>query len=147
MEEARDRRRSEGELEQDEARRVGAAVGTAAASAVLATSLVAALGEPPDVEMISLPEPVPIVQQHVVDDDDPDDDEDRRETSQASRWQRILRMLTYLLVALLLVAAILLGALKGCVGLAGPLFLSPSDSEQEQPSQPTSSTDERGLAW
>ena len=120
-------------------------VAVAAVSAVLATSLVGALNEPPNTDLITLPEPVPIVRQYQAIDDDADD-EDRRTEEQPSRWRRILKMLKYLIVALALLAALVFGVLKGCAGTAG-LLLPGEDEQQEQTSSHRTSTeDERGVA-
>ena len=119
-----------------------------AASAVLATSLVGALSEPPDVELITLPEPVPIVQQYQAIDDDDYDDDERREDVKQSRWRRILRALKYLLVALALLASLLLGILKGCAGVSAGLLLPGDEEQQEQSvSHTTSTEDERGVSY
>ena len=121
--------------------------GKAAAAAVIATSLVGALSEPPRADLMSLPDPTPIVQQYVVEEDvipDEDHEDDTRETF----LQRLLRLLKYLLVALALLATIALGVLKGCAGVAGSALLPPADEEQEQQDQrPATAEDERGVAW
>lgn len=126
---------------------VGKTAVKVAASAVVATSLASALAEPPHAEMMSLPEPVPIVQTYQAVDDDPAiDDEDETDESQ-SRWRRILKALKYLLVALALAGMVLFGALKGCAGIAGGLILPHDDEQQEQTSgHADQAEDERGVA-
>lgn len=117
-----------------------------AATTVIASSLAGALAEPPHTEMMSLPEPVPIVQQYQAFDDDvvPDDDED--EDANENKWRRLLRLLRYLLVTLALVGSIALGVLKGCTGLL-TVPLAPHDEEQqEQTTHQTQTEDERGVA-
>ena len=139
---ARDTDVSEGTLEHLDGSTV-----KVAASAVLASTLVGALSEPPHAEMMSLPEPTPIVQIYQAVDDDPVDDEDDEQDESQRRWRRLLKALKYLLVALALVGSIALGVLKGCAGVAGSLLLPPEDEEQEQTTNQRSNTeDERGVA-
>ncbi|MBP3894525.1 MAG: hypothetical protein J6D34_10870 [Atopobiaceae bacterium] len=118
-----------------------------AASAVLATTLVGALNEPPRTDLMTLPEPVPIIQVYEPVEDDGIADEDDQDDASKERWRRILRLLKYFLVALALVASILFGALSGCAGaVAGTLF--PSNDHQQQNDQvPAQIEDERGVAW
>ena len=116
-----------------------------AASAAVATTLVGALSEPPHADMITLPEPGPIIQLSQVEDDVvPDEDEDT--TDQESRLRRLLRILKYLVIALALVGAIIFGALKGCAGIAGGLLLPPDEEQQEQSVSSAQTEDERGVA-
>lgn len=116
-----------------------------AASTVVATTLVGALSEPPRADMITLPEPVPIIQLYQIEDDVvPDEDEET--TDQESRLKRLLRLLRYLAIALALAAAIIFGALKGCAGIAGGLLLPPDDEQQEQSVSTTQTEDERGVS-
>lgn len=112
-------------------RQAAETAGRVAASAVLATSLVAALSEPPKAELISLPEPTPIVQVYspYVDDIEPAEDDEEDETS---RWKIILKILRYLAVALLVTAAVVFGALKGCAGCSAGLLLPDDPPQQEQ---------------
>ena len=120
-----------------------------AASTVVATTLVSALAEPPHAEMMSLPEPTPIVQIYQAVDDEPVPDEDDETEDKTSRWRRLLRVLKLLLVALTLVGAVVFGVLKGCAGIVGVTLLPSSDErqEQEQTSGHTTPTeDERGVA-
>ncbi len=120
-----------------------------AASAVLATTLVGALSEPPNTDLMSLPEPTPIVQMYQAVDDDPIPDEDDEDDESTKRWQRVLKILKMLFVALALAGTIAFGALKGCAGIVGMLALPDSDERQEQQEQnaTTSETeDERGVA-
>ena len=105
--------------------------GRVAASAVLATSLVAALSEPPKAELVTLPEPTPIVQIYspYVDDVEPaEDDED----DESSRWRTILKILRFLAIALLLAAGIAFGALKGCAGCSAALLVPDDPPQLEQ---------------
>ena len=107
--------------------------GNAALSAVLATSLSAALVGPPDTKLMTLPEPTPIVQVYREKDEDPpeppaepvvDEKQLRRE-----RWRKILRAL---FLALLL-AGILIAALgRGCTACTA---LIPPQREAEQETQ------------
>lgn len=119
-----------------------------AASAVLATTLVGALSEPPNTDLMSLPEPTPIVQMYQAADDDPIPDEDDDEDEKAKRWARILKILKMLFVALALAGTIAFGALKGCAGIVGTLALPGDDEQQEQEQGTTTSEteDERGVA-
>jgi len=109
--------------------------GQVAASAVLATSLVAVLSEPPRPELVSLPEPVPIVQMYspYVDEVEPAETDDDDDTS--NRWRRILKLLKYLAIALLLAGALLFGALKGCTACSAGLLLPPADEQEEEQEQ------------
>ena len=126
---------------------VGKAAVKVAASAVLATTLVGALNEPPRTDLMSLPEPVPIIQMYEVVEDDGIADEDDQEDVSKEKWRKILRMLRYLLLALALVAAIAFGALKGCAGVVAGT-LPPANEEQEQQSNYSQQTeDERGVAY
>ena len=106
-----------------------------AASAVLATSLVGALSEPPDVDLIKLPEPVPIVQQYNAVDDDDDVDDDKKKDTHTSRWRRLLQLLKYLIIALIFVGTLLLGVLKGCAAVLSAPLLPGEDEQQEQQEQ------------
>ena len=120
-----------------------------AASAVLATTLVGALSEPPNTDLMSLPEPTPIVQMYQAVDDDPIPDEDDDEDEKAKRWARILKILKMLFVVLALAGTIAFGALKGCAGIVGTLALPDGDERQEQQEQNATSSqteDERGVA-
>lgn len=116
----------------DKLDKIGRATVKVATSAVLATTLASALSEPPHAEMMTLPEPVPIVQMYQATDDDPLVDEDDDQEKQASRWRRLLKALKYLLVALLFVGSLALGILKGCAGVVGTLLLPDDDEHQEQ---------------
>lgn len=116
-----------------------------AASAVLATTLASALAEPPRADLMSLPEPTPIVQMYQAVDDDPIDDEDETDESQ-NKWRRLLRILKYLMVVLALTGAVLLGVLKGCAGLVAVPLLPGDDDRQEQTTQQVQTEDERGVA-
>ena len=103
-----------------------------AASAVLATTLVGALSEPPDTNLIKLPEPVPIVQQYQAVDEDDDVDDDRKKDTRTDRLRRLLKLLKYLIIALLFVGTLLFGVLKGCAGVVGATLLPGDDEQQEQ---------------
>ena len=133
--------------EEDRLDQFGKAAVKVAASTVLATTLVGALNEPPRTDLMSLPEPVPIIQLYEVVEDDGIADEDDQEDASKERWRRILKMLKYLLVALALMASILFGVLSGCAGaVAGTLF--PSNERVQQSDQvPARIEDERGVAW
>lgn len=122
----------DGDQEPSAAERVAKTAGKVALSAMVATSLVNALSEPPRTDLITLPEPTPIVQVYspYVDDIEPAEDEDDDEND---HWRKILKILKYLAVALLLAGAVTLGALKGCAGCSAALLLP--NGEQEQPQQ------------
>ena len=106
-------------------------IGHATLSLMLATSLASALSVPPRTDLMTLPQPTPIVQQYEppVEEALPVDDEEAPEKE--SIWRKVLRILKYLLIALLVVGAIMLGALKGCVSCAGPLAAPVQDEQQE----------------
>lgn len=116
----------------DKLDQIGRATVKVATSAVLATTLASALAEPPHAEMITLPEPVPIVQMYQAPDEDPLVDEDDEQDKRVSRWRRLLKVLKYLLVALMFVGTLALGILKGCAGVVGTLLLPDDDKKQEQ---------------
>ncbi len=140
--------RAHGEEEVDRLEEVGRTVVKVAASTVVASSLAGALAEPPHVEMMKLPEPVPIVQMYQAYDDEALADEDDETDESESRLKRIMRMLRYLLVALALVGAILFGLLKGCAGIAA-IPLVPAGEEREEQAEPggqSQAEDERGVA-
>ena len=130
----------------DKLEEIGKKTVKVAASAVVATTLVGALAEPPNTDLMSLPEPTPIVQMYQAIDDDPLPDEDDEQDESQSRWKRILKALRYLLVALALVAGILFGALKGCAGLLAAPLLPHDEEQQEQTTHQTQTEDERGVA-
>ena len=130
----------------DKLEEIGTKTVKVAASAVVATTLVGALAEPPNTDLMSLPEPTPIVQMYQAIDDDPLPDEDDERDESQSRWKRILKALRYLLVALALVAGILFGALKGCAGLLAAPLLPHDEEQQEQTTHQTQTEDERGVA-
>lgn len=140
--------KAQGEEEVDQLKEVGRTAVKVAASTVVASSLAGALAEPPHVEMMKLPEPVPIVQMYQAYDDDVLADEEDETDESESRLKRLLRMLRYLLVALALVGAVLLGLLKGCAGVAvAPLV--PAEEEREEQAESTGqpqAEDERGVA-
>ena len=115
----------------------GKAAVKVAASTVLATTLVSALNEPPRTDLMTLPDPVPIV--YVLDnlEDDGIADEDEPDDEKQSRWMKLLKVLRYLLAVL-----------KGCVGLATVPLMPHEDEQQEQVTHQTQSQteDERGVA-
>jgi hypothetical protein len=125
---------------------VGRTTVKVAASTVLATTLVGALSEPPNTDLMTLPEPTPIVQMYQAVDDDPIPDEDDEDDESAQRWQRVLKILKMLFVALALAGTIAFGALKGCAGIVGTLALPGDDEQQEQSATPSQTEDERGVA-
>ena len=119
----------------DQLEDIGRKTAKVAASAVLATTLVGALSEPPDTNLIKLPEPVPIVQQYNVVDDDDDVDDDKKKDTHTSRWRRLLQLLKYLIIALIFVGTLLLGVLKGCAAVLSAPLLPGEDERQEQQDQ------------
>ncbi|MBR3235361.1 MAG: hypothetical protein IKG11_07075 [Atopobiaceae bacterium] len=133
----------------DQLEQIGRQTVKVAAAAVVATSIASALAEPPHIELMSLPEPVPIVQVYQSYDDDIIPDEDEDEDKLASRLRRLLKAIKYLLMALALVAGILLGTLKGCAGIAGGLLLPPAEQEQQEQREThhQQAEDERGVAY
>lgn len=118
-----------------------------AASAVLATTLVGALSEPPDTNLIKLPEPVPIVQQYQAIEEDDDVDDEQKKDTRADRLHRLLRLLKYLIIALLFVGILLFGVLKGCAGVIGLTLLPGEDERQEQEQQGQMSTGTAQASW
>ena len=119
----------------DQLEDIGRKTAKVAASAVLASTLVGALSEPPDTNLIKLPEPVPIVQQYNVVDDDDDVDDDKKKDTRTSRWSRLLQLLKYLIIALIFVATLLLGVLKGCAAVLSAPLLPGEDEQQGQQDQ------------
>ena len=125
---------------------VGRTAEKVALAAVVATSLSAALSEPPRADLMTLPEPTPIVR--LVDPEleaSLDAQEDQVDES-ASRRKRLLRLLRMLAVAVLLAASVLFGALKGCAGLLAAPLLPHDEEQQEQTTHQTQTEDERGVA-
>ena len=122
------------ELSED-AKELGKTTGKVALSAVLATSLAGVLQQPPNTDLMSLPEATPIVR--VLEDEKPEvsPPEEEIEVDDAKEHrQRLLKMLKYLLVALFLLAALLFGAMKGCTSCTAGALLPDDDSKQEQKS-------------
>ena len=130
----------------EEAKELGKTTGKVALSAVLATSLSAALQQPPNTDLMELPEPTPIVRVleeekeavPPVDEVDEDDLDARR--------QRFRKMLKYLLIALLIVASLLFGALKGCTACTAGVLLPKDDPAQEQADEDGEHGDEAAAA-
>lgn len=131
----------------DRLEEIGKTTVKVAASTVVATTLVGALAEPPNTDLMTLPEPTPIVQMYQAIDDDPLPDEDDEVDESKSRWRRVLKALKYLLVALALVAGILFGVLKGCAGLLAAPLVPHDEEQQEQTTHQTQTEDERGVAY
>lgn len=104
-------------------------IGKVAASAVLATSLAAVLSEPPRADLVSLPEPTPLVQIYNPYADDVEPAENDEDDAESTRRRRILKLLRVLAVALLLTGCILFGALKGCASCTA--LLPPATQEQD----------------
>ena len=107
--------------------------GKVALSVLAATSLTAALAEPPRTDLMTVPEPTPIVM--VLDeaeDEVPEDQTEEQDEDENQRLRRILRLLRMLLIALLITAAIVFGALKGCASCTATVL---TPDEQEQPEQ------------
>ena len=117
------------------AKHLAMTAGQVAASAVLATSLAAVLSEPPRPELITLPEPTPIVQTYspYMDEVEPAESED--DDTESNRWRRLLKLLKYLAVALLFAATVAFGLLKGCVGCTAGLLLPPDEPPKEEQSE------------
>ena len=125
---------------------LGKTAGKVAASAVLATSLVNVLSEPPRAELITLPEPIPLVQQFEPATEEAIPAEEEADEQQESLWRRIWRVLKWLALAVLLAGTLLFGALKGCATTLG--LPAPATEEQEQQqsgAHRTSTEDERGV--
>lgn len=116
---------------------VGKAAATAAMSTLLAASLVGALSEPPNTDQMILPEPTPIVL--VLQDEEPEEpvpEPDTDADEQNARWKRLLKLLRWLLIAALLVAMLVFGALKGCASCSAGLLLPEGDEQQQEQVQP-----------
>ncbi|MBQ9057686.1 MAG: hypothetical protein IJ125_00715 [Atopobiaceae bacterium] len=123
------------------------AAGKVAMSAVLATTLAGALSQPPRRDLMTLPDPVPIIrviEPPVVDvPADTDEEPDKR----AERIKRLLKLLKFLVVALLLGAAVVFGALKGCASCsAGVLTHNDEVSASESSESNESSASDSGNA-
>lgn len=106
--------------------------GKVALSMLAATSLTAALAEPPRTDLMTVPEPTPIVM--VLDeteDEAPKDLVEEQGEDEKQRLRRILRLLRLLIVALLLTAAIVFGVLKGCASCTATV-LAPDEQEQQE---------------
>lgn len=120
------------DFENSNVRNFAKTAGQVAAAAVLATSLTAVLSEPPRADLVTLPEPVPIVQTYNPYLDDVEPDESEEDDEESSRWKRVLKLLRMLAVALLVTAGLFLGALKGCASCSAGLLLPPDEPPQEQ---------------
>ena len=115
----------------------GKAAATAAMSTLLAASLVGALSEPPNTDQMTLPEPTPIVL--VLQDEEPEEpvpEPDTDADEQNARWKRLLKLLRWLLIAALLVAMLVFGALKGCASCSAGLLLPEGEDQQQEQVQP-----------
>ena len=110
--------------------------GRAAASVVLATSLTAALAEPPRAELVELPAAEPIVRsiESLEGEADAPPEDAAQEASRSSWRDRARRLLRFLVTALIALALFLGTLASGCAkGLAGALF--PNDQEEERTEQ------------
>ncbi|MBR2789793.1 MAG: hypothetical protein IKD70_04150 [Eggerthellaceae bacterium] len=116
--------------------------GRVAVAAALATTLSA--GVAPD--KVHLPDPTPIV--HVIDfaaDQPAPDQPADQATDQKSAWKKILKYAVMAVAALLMMGALLLGAVKGCAGTLALPFLHGDDdtpaavdaATEDAASQPT----------
>ncbi len=104
-----------------------------AVAATLASTLAA--GVAPD--KVHLPDPVPIV--HVIDqgvDQPADQPSDQAPDRQRAPWKKIMKWLVMALMALLATAGLLLGAVKGCVGIIGAPFAGDDGKEKTEQVQP-----------
>lgn len=105
--------------------------GAAAIAAVLATTLATT---PIHIDQAALlPEPTPIVQ--VIDMNPPDQAPQTDDQEQQKAKINILKILKYLVIALLVVAAVVFGAIKGCAACTGQAIapiVQDDDSSQQQ---------------
>ena len=124
----------------EQAKELGNATGKVALSAVLATSLSAALQQPPNTDLMELPEATPIVRVLEEEKEAVPPVEDVVDDDLDARRQRFRKLLKYLIVALFLLAALLLGALKGCTACTATALLPHGD---EPAGQQESEEDER----
>lgn len=106
--------------------------GQVAAATVLATSLTAVLSEPPRADLITLPEPTPIVQIYNPYPDEVEPAETEEDDTESNRWKRLLKILRMLAVALLIAASIAFGLLKGCASCSAGFLLPPDEPPQEE---------------
>ena len=90
------------------------------------------LAERPGIELITLPEPTPIVQIYNPYVDDVEPEETEEDDAESNRWRRILKLLRMLAVALLIAASLAFGLLKGCASCSAGFLLPPDDSPQEE---------------
>ena len=95
-------------------------------------NLSAALAEPPNTDLMALPEATPIVL--VLEEEaEPEPPHEEAEADEDDlRRQRFRKMLKYLIIGLFLLAALLFGALKGCSACTATALLPHDDPEQEQ---------------
>ena len=104
--------------------------GQVAAATVLATSLTAVLS--PRADLITLPEPTPIVQIYNPYADEVEPAETEEDDTESNRWKRLLKILRMLAVALLIAASIAFGLLKGCASCSAGFLLPPDEPPQEE---------------
>lgn len=126
----------------EEAKELGKTAGKVALTAALATSLSAALHEPPNTDLMNLPTPTPLVQ--VLETEKPEMPkpvEEPQEDEDEARRQRILRLLKFLLIALLIAGTLLFGMLKGCTSCTAGVLLPRDDAKQEQQAEDSSEQD------
>ena len=109
------------------------AAGTTAVAVVLATTLTTT---PIDESAVQLPEPTPIVQVYQPPTpDQPPATADDQVDDKVSAKQKFLKALKYLLIALVLVAAIIFGVAKGCTACAGSIVVPGGDQNEEETTQ------------
>ncbi len=113
----------------------GEKAGRVAMSTMLAASLSAVLAEPPRTDMMTLPDPTPIVQVVEEEEEEESVEEDAEEQERESRLERILRILRFLAIALAIVLAIVLAVTRGCASCAAPLLTQNEQQEQAEGQQ------------
>lgn len=111
----------------DEVKGVADAAGKTVVAAALAGAVASgAAAVTPD--KIHLPDPAPIVQTADQGVDLPDSSVDDQAQKKTSAWKSIFKILKYALLALLFVAGIVFGIMKGCASCTGQLAAPPADS-------------------
>ena len=121
----------------DEAREKLRAAGKAAVAAMLVTTLTATPLSP---DQVPLPEPTPIVQIYQPPADEPPTIVDDQAPDKTALWKKVLKVLKYVLIALILAAVCLFGAVKGCAScstVAVPAVPESTDGDSSESGEST----------
>ena len=114
----------------DKLREAGKVASHAALSAAMAATMSAALSAPPDPRVITLDEPVPIVQMYEAPKEETHIPQEDQAELRRERLRRILRMIRWALVAIFLIAAVVFGLLRGCASCSAGILAPPPQEEE-----------------